>query len=244
MKRLFAIVVALAAATAVFSQSRNVVASTGWTAAFIRSAGWTGPIRVLAPFDVAHPPEYELRASDLTALGTADLVVYAGYEVMVQRLAEAVGQEKLLRIATDHGPATIRASVLAIAERLGTTGQARENVADIERLIAAWKDELARKGLGGASVLTHALQAPLAGALGLKLTPFGPAPLEAARIRDLTVTGATLIVDNLHNPVGSPLKETIKGARYAVLMNFPTGDVSVRDILVENQRRLAQGWGL
>ena len=231
-------------AAAAGAQIDDMVATTAWTAAFLRTAGWVGPIRVLAPFEVAHPPEYDLRPSDVVALSTADIVVYAGYEVMVPRLRDAVGETRMLRIATDHSPATIRASVRALAALLGTGEVAEKNLAELDGLYADWRRELEGAGLGGAAVIGHALQRPLLEALGFRVTPFGPAPPEAARIRDLAATKIPLIVDNLHSPVGAPVRETIAGSRYALLANFPSRDQSLRDLLMEDRRRLAEGWGL
>lgn len=226
------------------AQIESVVATTAWTAAFLRTAGWDRPIRVLAPYELPHPPEYDLKPSDLAALAEADLVVYAGYEVMVERIRTAVGETRMLRIGTDHSLATIRASVRALAGLLGTQGAAERNLTDLELLYGQWRKQLEDAGLGGAAVIGHVMQRPLLEALGFRVTPFGPAPPEAARIRDLAATRIPLIVDNLHGPVGKAVQETIPGARYAALANFPSRDQSLEDLLTENRRRLAEGWGL
>jgi zinc transport system substrate-binding protein len=225
MKRLSVFLAALAFASAAGADSPRVVATTGWVAAFIRSAGFTGPIRVLAPFDLQHPPEYELKPSDVQAVAEADVIVYAGYERMASRLREVTGNSRvrMLQITTDHGLATIRQSLRAISDALGTTTRAEESVLAIQAFYESWRRELAAAGWSGAPALAHVMHKPLLEELGFRIVGvFGPAPLEATRIRDLSGLGARLIVDNVHNPVASPLRETVKDARYLALRNFPS----------------------
>ena len=62
-----------------------VVASTAWTAAFGYAAG-AETIHVLAPYEMRHPPEYELKPSDIAVLSQADFVIYAGYERMAEKI--------------------------------------------------------------------------------------------------------------------------------------------------------------
>lgn len=246
MRRLSVFLAALAFAAAADADSLRVVATTGWVAAFVRSAGFTGPIRVLAPFELQHPPEYELKPSDAVAVGEADVIVYAGYERMVGRLREVTGNTRviLLQIVTDHSLATIRQSLRVISEALGTSVRAEENLRAILAFTESWRQDLAAAGWSGAPVLAHAMQKPLLEELGLRIVGvFGPAPLEAAKIRDLSGLGARLIVDNVHNPVAGPLRETVKDARYVAFRNFPTTEVSVLDVLAENRRLLGAAGG-
>jgi ABC-type Zn uptake system ZnuABC Zn-binding protein ZnuA len=65
-----------------------VVASTSWVAA---RAGGAEHIRVLAPAELRHPPEYELKPSDLAAASRAGLVLYAEWDTFARRLKEAAG---------------------------------------------------------------------------------------------------------------------------------------------------------
>ena len=57
----------------------RVVASTSWTAAFARAAGATD-IVTIAPMELRHPPEYEIKPSDLAAVAAARFLVHSGYE--------------------------------------------------------------------------------------------------------------------------------------------------------------------
>jgi hypothetical protein len=246
MKRLAVFLAAVVlVSAAVFADPARVVATTSWVSAFIRTAGFTGPITVLAPFELQHPPEYELKPSDIQAVADADLVVYAGYERMVDRLRESAGgaKPKLLQIATDHSLKTIRSSVRLIADALGTTAKAEENLRALEAYFEAWRQELASAGLAGAPILGHVMHKPLLEELGFRIVGvFGPGPLEAARIRDLSALGTGLIADNAHAPVATPLQETVKDPRYVALINFPAADISVEDILADDRARLAEAW--
>jgi len=220
----------------------RVVASTAWTAAFARTAGIT-EVRVLAPYEMKHPPEYELRPSDVAIVAAADLVIYAGYERSVPRLVEAVGgrAQALVKVTTDHSLATIRQSVMAIARAAGTEAAATANLAAVEALYGEWKRELAAQGLLGAPILIHAMHRPLAAELGFRFEGvFGPGSLEAAQIRDLSRKSVRVVIDNAHDPVAAPLRETLKSARFVELINFPPSARlgTLVDLLAEDRVRL------
>ena len=70
---------------------------------------------------------------------------------------------------------------------------------------------------------------------------FGPAPLEAAQITRLSQEKVSLLVDNWHNEVAAPLRETLPGVRYSSLINCPgpDGTVTLLDVLADNRKRLA-----
>jgi hypothetical protein len=219
------------------------VATTTWTAAFAIAAG-IADVVTLAPADLRHPAEYELKASDVAALKGADLIISNGFEVMAKRLAEAAGSQniRILQIGADYSLATMRSSLLAIAAVAGTTAQARASIAKLEAFEASWKGELRAKGLLGAAILVHLFQQPLMEELGFTVKGvFGPAPLEAAQIARLSRERVSFIVDNWHNEVAAPLRETLPGARYSSLINFPgpDGTVTLLDVLADNRKRLA-----
>ena len=221
----------------------RVVATTTWTAAFARAAGIEEVI-TLAPADLRHPAEYELKASDVAALKDADMIISTGFEVMAKRLGEAAGSQKIriLQIGADYSLATMRSSLLAIAEAAGTMPQARASIAALEEFMASWKEELRARGLTGSAILVHLFQKPLMGELGFTVKGvFGPAPLEAAQIARLSKEKVSFIVDNWHNEVAAPLRETLPGARSTSLINFPgpDGTVTLLDVLADNRNRLA-----
>jgi zinc transport system substrate-binding protein len=220
----------------------RVVATTTWTAAFAAAAG-VRDIVTLAPSGLRHPAEYELAPSDVASLRGADLIISTGFEVMAKRLAEAAGNQKIkvLQIEADYSLHTMRSSLMAIAALTGTNDQARASIDKLEALVASWKEELRVKHLLGAPVLVHVFQLPLAQELDFTVKGvFGPGPLEAAQIAKLSTQDVTLIIDNWHNEVGTPIRETLPRARYASLINFPgpDGTVSLLDVLADNRKRL------
>jgi len=221
----------------------RIVATNTWTAAFALAAG-AKDIVTLAPGDLRHPAEYELKPSDIAQLRGAKLIVTTGFEVMAKRLAEAAGSRKIrvLRIDADYSLETMRTSILAIADILGTQDQAHAEIADLESFLSSWKQELRDDGLYGAPMVVHVFQQPLMAELGFTIkSVFGPAPLEAAQIAKLSAEKATYIVDNWHNEVAAPLRETMPDARYASLINFPgpDGTVTLMDVLSDNRHVLS-----
>ena len=237
------LVLGLPSAAAAQPKAWRVVATNTWTAAFAAAAG-AKDIVTIAPGDLRHPAEYELKPSDVAALKGANLVIYTGFEVMAKRLAETAGGRKikLIKIDADYSLDTLRSSIMAIARVLGTQDAALANIADLESFMASWKQELRDDGSFGAPILVHVFQQPLMAELGFSIKGvFGPAPLEAAQIAKLSGEKVTLIVDNWHNEVAAPLRETLPGARYASLINFPgpDGTKSLLDVLTDDRHILS-----
>jgi zinc transport system substrate-binding protein len=225
----------------------RVIATNSWTAALADAAG-AADVVILAPTGLRHPAEYELAPSDVTALKDADLIIYTGFEVMAKKLSDAASSQKirLLQIGADYSLETLRASINAIAAAAGTMDKAHASITALEAFIGSWKSELAAAGLGGAPVVVHLFQQPLIQELGFSIRGvFGPAPLEAAQITKLSPLPAALIVDNWHNEVGGPLKETMKTSRYVSLINFPGpgGTVTLLDVLAWNRLLLKAASG-
>ncbi len=221
--------------------AQNVVASTAWTGAFARVAG-AEDVHVLAPFDLSHPPEYELRPSDVGTVINADIAIYAGYENMVQRLVEAANRSdaETVQIQTIHSVPIIRRSVLAIARVLGTEAVARVNLAELVDYLDSWSREVASYGYDMQPVVVHFHQQALARQLGMNVVGvFGPTPLAARQIDEFTQMDPLLIIDNGHNPVAAPLVETT-GADVAVWYNFPgtQGTRTLTDIFELNRIEL------
>ena len=59
--------------------SVTVVATTSWTAAYAMAAG-AADVYVLAPYEMVHPSEYELRPGDIARLNSSRLIILSiGY---------------------------------------------------------------------------------------------------------------------------------------------------------------------
>jgi len=114
------------------AQPNGVIATTSWTAAYAVAAGATN-VTVLAPYEMVHPSEYELRPGDIGRLTTSNMIVYAGYEVMIDQIKSGlkIPEEKMVKISTSYNFAEIEASVMLIAKRLGTAPIAKKNLEEI-----------------------------------------------------------------------------------------------------------------
>ena len=205
------------------TDSGTVIATSSWTAAYAEAAGAENVV-VLAPFEMEHPAEYELRPGDIAKLMNAKVIVYAGYEVMTERLKKGldITEDKLLLVDTDYSFEKIEKSVMSIAARLGTEDIARENLRDIRRVFNEGRKAISDKKIAERPVVVHRFQASLVLELGLvPAATFGPASPEASEIAAISKIQMPLIIDNIHNPVGQPFKEVLPNARYKQLLNFP-----------------------
>jgi len=221
-----------------------VVTTSSWSAAYAWAAG-AEKVVALAPFDMVHPSEYELRPGDIPMLKDAGLIIYAGYEIMTERLQKGldIPPDKLLRIATNYNYEDMEKSIMKIAVKLGTESIARENLIEIRQIFNDMRKTLDEKGLSGQPVVVHRLQTSFV--LELGLTPvifFGPASPEASEFIAVSKADASYIVDNIHNPVGQPFKEVLPHVPYIQLMNFPgqKGTKTLVDVIRYNSSQLMQ----
>ncbi len=200
-----------------------VVATNSWTAAFAKTAGAKN-IVVLAPFEMVHPAEYELRAADIPLIVHAKVIIFAGYETMVKRFESGMDLKKevLVKIDTDYSMATIEKSVMEIAQRLGTEKIALQNLDSIRHLLAVGRAQFDKTGLNSTPVLVNFFHQSIVREMGFEVAAiFGPGSLEAADIARLAKLSYGMIVDNFHNPLGKPLLNIKSDVGYRQLLNFP-----------------------
>ena len=199
----------------------RVVASTSWTAAFADIAGADG-VETIAPANLRHPPEYEVTVSDIQKIAASDFFVYAGFERMMKTLGASVGGTQMIRITNNNSIAAVTGETAKIAEKLGTQEENKARLALYVKAIREAKAEIERRGSANAKVLCHKHQRYLAADLGLAVAAtFGPEAVTANQIADAKAGGYDIIIDNVHNPVGSPLAEVAPKAAYVVWRNFP-----------------------
>jgi hypothetical protein len=220
--------------------AQAVVATTEWTAAFCRAAGMEN-VRVLAPAALQHPPDYELKPSDIPMLMDADIIVFGGYEGMVERIqAQIAGSDtRMVRIETVYNPPAMEKSIRTLADVSGKMETAERNIAAIR---AAW-DEARRlvtaAGMKGSKAAVHRFQADFAREAGLNVVlEFGPPPPGPRLIADAGGSGAVLVIDNRHNPVAAPIREVLKGAKAVELANFPDTGENLHEVILRNARVL------
>ena len=221
----------------------KVIATTTWTAAFVNAAGYEGDVHILAPSELRHPPEYELKPSDIAAVSEAETIVFAGYERMVGRIKEAVENTdaRMLQITTDYSLQVLEKSISDVGKALGTEAAAENKVTGMRKFYSDWKNEISGAGAAGAEVICHFFQKPLAKELGFRIIGvFGPAPLEASELNKLDGKRPDFIIDNWHNDVGKPLLEIMPDVPAAVFINFPghSDTQTLTDVLHYNRKEL------
>lgn len=212
------------------------IASTPWTAAFADLAGVDG-VQSIAPADMKHPPEYEITVSDIKKVTAAEYLLYAGYERMMQTLGDAAGNVTLIKIQTDNSIATVESQAELIASYTHTGAECAKRVASYRKTVENGRISAASKGFASKKILVHAMQVYLAKDLGLPVTDtFGPGPVTAAQLAKAKSEGYDIIIDNVHNPVASPLMEVCPDAKLVVWRNFPetTGRGALERTVQEN----------
>ena len=201
-----------------------IIASTSWVAAIAYCAGAEN-VHILAPVDLRHPPEYELKPSDLTAASSARLIIYAGWEMFAKKLAETAGSAgvEVLRIRVSNDPNDIKAEAKKIAELLGTTEKYEAWASGFDTFTAGIRDDI-EGAWGGKRSVVNSMQTPFVSWLGLGIAgEYGPAEPSPALVLELVNLKPDLVIDNYHNPNGRPVAEAAK-APYAELINFPGKD--------------------
>ncbi len=224
----------------------TIIATNSWTAAYAELAG-AEKVLILAPFEMVHPSEYELRPSDISKIMNAKLIIYAGYEIMTEQLRNGLdlSEEKLLQIKTGYRYENIEKSVMNIAVRLGTEDIARENLLKIDQSFKDARRILQEKNMSNLTVLVHFHHSSLIKELGLTaIASFGPDTPELQEISQASKMQPALILDNFHNPVGQSLSEVLPDADYEQLINFPgpKGTKTLIDVIRYNVSRITSSF--
>lgn len=202
------------------------IASTSWTAAFADLAG-VDNVSAIAPANLKHPPEYEITVSDIQKIMQSDFFIYAGFERMMRTLGSSVQKSsaqkpEMIQISLNNSIETVRESTRKIAEIAGTQKENEKRLEEYVLFIKNASAELEKNGLKGAKVLVNINQRFLAEDLGFNvIATFGPEPVTSSQILDAKNGNYIFIIDNVHNPVGSPLSEVSPNAKYIAWRNFP-----------------------
>lgn len=217
--------------------TKKVVASTTWTAA-IAYAGGARNISIIAPVDLKHPPEYEIKPSDLEKVREAELVVYAGYEKFASRLAETSGVygARIVEVFTDNVPPVFKREAMKVAEALGTMDAFRTWEKEFDVQMDAMKTAI-DTAYPDKRAVVHQYLSVYAEWLGFDVVgTFGPGEITPQRLLNLVRLKPALIIDNWHNISGLPLAESLD-CSYVELINFPGhgGTESIMDVFAYNR---------
>ncbi len=224
--------------------AQEYLATTRWVAAIAECAGLPH-VENFAPSGMTHPPEYELKPTDIAAFSKAQAVFFAGYEGrMVAKIQEALkggANFKAVQVVTENSLQNLKSEAERIAVMFGTVPVCTKNIAELEQTTESIRDALKAKGLFGANAYVHVHQVPFAQTLGFTIAgTFGPAPVSAEQIRQAAELKPAIIIDNYHNIVGKPLVEVSKASRYVAFLNFPGlfQTESILDVFRYNERQL------
>jgi ABC-type Mn2+/Zn2+ transport system permease subunit len=223
------------------SAQEAVVASTSLAGAIAKAAG-AKDVRVIASSEIRHPPEYELKPSDLFKFEGAKVVIYGGYERMVPKLTETTKNRNIvaIQINTDTSPENLISQARKVSEVLKT--EKEEQVWErnfLEKLMGL------QKGISpvlGKRSIVHRFAQPFAQWAGLRIIQVvSPGELTPKVIGDAIANNPELVVDIFHFPVAQVIAENAK-CKYIQVINFPgiENTKSLEDIFEYNSKKLLQ----
>jgi hypothetical protein len=202
------------------SAQEVVIASTSLAGAIAKAAG-AKEVRVIVSSEVRHPPEYDLKPSDLMKFEGAKVVIYGGYERMVSKLIETSKNKNILaiQIDTDTSPENLILQARKISEVLKT--EKKEQV--WEKKFLEKLKELQKKisPFSGKRAIVHRFAQPFAEWAGLQgVQIVSPGELTPKVIADAVAKKPDLVVDIYHVPVAQVIAENAK-CKYIQVINFP-----------------------
>jgi zinc transport system substrate-binding protein len=221
----------------------GVVATTSLTAAIAKAAG-AEEVKVLTPPGQKHPPEYDLKPSDLLKIEGAAVVVYAGYERMVSKLLETAKNKGIqaIQISTDTSPETLIAQARKISKILKSEKEEEAweqkflgELAEMEKKLSPY---------AGKRAVVHHFAQPFAKWVGLTIVyVIRPGELTPRAIAEAAAQAPDVVVDILHFPVAKVIAENAK-CRYVQVINFPgvNQTSSLEDIFQYNSAALMRAF--
>lgn len=220
---------------------KRVVAASVWEAAFAKAAG-AKDVKVIVPASVTHIADYDPKPSDLAAMSSADLVLYAEFEGFAGKLKQASGSNaQLVALNLDNSPDNVRAQVRKLAGTLGTGPAAESWIVSYDKVIAESQAELKQAWVGGKppkviaqTFVTYAAQLAGAEVLGT----YGPGPVTPAQLAGLAAKKPDLVLDNAHMSAGQVLPEAT--AKQVRIINYPGADADLLTVYRANTGALVK----
>lgn len=249
MKRIITFLLVLTALTFIIqaqplkeTPSSGYVASTSWVAAIAELAGLDN-VETVAPATLRHPPEYEITADDIARVTKAELFMYAGYEKMMETIktASELSDDRTVRVKTTNTLENLEAMVKLLSEKAGTEEKAEERFAEYKALIEEARARIAASPNKDIPVYANTNQSEFARDLGLNVTSvFGSGPLTSSQIEEAHDRAYTLVIDNVHSPVASPVSQVSPESIILTWRNFPDhlGENALYNVVKENLESL------
>ena len=220
-----------------------VLASTSLAGAIAKAAG-AKEVRVLAPAETRHPPEYDLKPSDLLKFEAADVVVYGGYERMVVKLLETSKKKNMLtiQIETSTSPENLIIQARKISKVLKTEKEEQiwekrflEKLRNLQRQLSPFYSKRA---------VVHKFAQPFAQWAGLSIIQLvRPGELTPKVVAEAIAKKPEWVVDIRHFPIAEVIAENAK-CRYVQIINFPGmgSTQSLEDIFEYNMFQLIKAY--
>jgi hypothetical protein len=197
-----------------------VVASTSLVGAIAKAAG-AKEVRIICPKEIRHPPEYDLRPSDVLKFEGAEIVIYGGYERMVQKLLETSKNKGLLaiQINTETSPENLIHQVGKISKILGTEKEAKAWELEFIDRLKFLKEKISF--ISGKRAVVHRFAIPFSQWAGLNVVQIiAPGELTPKVVMAAVAKRPELVVDILHFPNAKVIADSSK-CKYVQLINFP-----------------------
>lgn len=218
-----------------------VVASTSLCGAIAKAAG-AREVRILTPSEIKHPPEYDLKPSDLIKFEGADIVVYAGYEKMVSKLIETSKNKNIIsiKIDTTTSPENLIEQARRISNILKTEKEEQQWEIRFRERLKILKEKVS--AFAGKKVVVHKFAQPFSRWVGLQIVQvINPGELTPKLIAEAVSKKPEIVIDIAHFPIAKVISENI-GCKYIQVINFPgiEGTETLEDIFEYNVKQLLQ----
>ncbi|MEU5692358.1 zinc ABC transporter substrate-binding protein [Actinosynnema sp. NPDC020468] len=228
-------------ATPASTTGPKVVATTTWEAGFAKAAGALD-VTVIVPKSVVHAPDYDPKPSDLATVAKADFVLYAPFEGFATKITAAAGSSaKTVEVALDNDRDKVKAEVLRLGELFGTRSAAEKWTAAFDTEYARLADEVKAAWPGGRrpTVVAQAFVGYAAALAGAEvLGTYGPAPVTASQVAELSAKQPGFVFDNAHMSTGTVLPDTT--AKQVSIVNYPEDDLDLLGVYRVNAKSIAE----
>ncbi len=217
----------------------GVVASTSLAGAIAKAAGLK-EVRVIVSSEMKHPPEYDLKPSDLLIFEGAKGVIYGGYERMVSKLVETSKNKNILaiQINTETSPENLISQARKLSEIFKT--EKEEKIWEENFLEKLKELKIKVASFSGKRAIVHRFAQPFAQWAGLQVAQIvSPGELTPKVIGEAVAKNPEIVVDIYHFPVAQVIAENAK-CQYVQIINFPgVGNTkTLEDIFEYNTRQL------
>ncbi len=194
-----------------------------------------------------HPAEQaekmKITADDIVRVMNSSLFMCAGYEKMMDTITTAAGlnADRIVKVKTTNTLENLQNMVKLLSEKAGTEEKAEERWSEYKALIEEARERITTSPNRDIEVYVNKNQAEFAHDLGLNVvSEFGSGQLTSSQIEEAHDKAYPLVIDNVHNPVASPIAEVSPESVILTWRNFPdhTGNNVLYSVVKENLESL------